>query len=261
MAVLKSVAPEVATSIASSSPVFHLVFSGFLNLADLRKAAGVLSLVSSLHRFEVLIALACGERSTFEIAASLEAFTPTDVGRAIRELHEANLVKPARREGRQNLYRLTETGHQLAVLLKYIVSTPQAASSSGIRPQVLALPAGDGATNPGEKPDDALDASARLLKAFGDPVRLRLLNLLSSGREVCICHLQKALGLPQTAVTRHLRHLANCRVVDVHKRGRWVYYRLSEAETQLHRSLLSALTSSPPGRDEAEPGDDPACGP
>ena len=44
----------------------------------------------------------------------------------------------------------------------------------------------------------ALDESTRTLKAFADPVRLRLLNLLSGERdEVCVCHLFDALGIPQ----------------------------------------------------------------
>ena len=41
---------------------------------------------------------------------------------------------------------------------------------------------------------DSLDLSVELYKAFADPVRLRLLNLLADG-EVCVCHLHEALEL------------------------------------------------------------------
>ena len=53
-------------------------------------------------------------------------------------------------------------------------------------------------TNPG------LDDSTSTLRAFADPVRLRLLNLLSDDRKICVCHLQEALELPQPTVSRHL---------------------------------------------------------
>ena len=44
---------------------------------------------------------------------------------------------------------------------------------------------------------DTLDYSVELFKAFADPVRMRLLNLLTEG-EVCVCHLHEALDLPQS---------------------------------------------------------------
>ena len=55
---------------------------------------------------------------------------------------------------------------------------------------------------------DPLDASVELFKAFADPVRLRLLNLLAEG-EVCVCHLHEALDLPQSTVSRHLAYLGS----------------------------------------------------
>ena len=72
-----------------------------------------------------------------------------------------------------------------------------------------------------------MNASARLLKAFADPVRLRLLNLLA-GREVCVCHLHEALGLPQPTVSRHLAYLRKAGLVVGRKDGLWVHYRLAE---------------------------------
>jgi len=53
---------------------------------------------------------------------------------------------------------------------------------------------------------EPLDVSIELFKAFADPVRLRLLNLLAEG-EVCVCHLHEALDLPQSTVSRHLAYL------------------------------------------------------
>ena len=92
---------------------------------------------------------------------------------------------------------------------------------------------------------DALAASTRLLKAFADPVRLRLLNLLSGEQEeVCVCHLHEALGLPQPTVSRHLAYLRKHGLLVGRKEGLWVRYRLAKPKAGLHRILLGCLDSS-----------------
>ena len=96
---------------------------------------------------------------------------------------------------------------------------------------------------PNIAPDTLVD-STRLLKAFADPVRLRLLNLLSGEREeVCVCHLHEALGLSQPTVSRHLAYLRRHGLVVGRKEGLWVYYRLAKAKAGLHRILLGCLDS------------------
>jgi ArsR family transcriptional regulator len=91
---------------------------------------------------------------------------------------------------------------------------------------------------------DPMDQSARLLKAFADPVRLRLLNLLADGREVCVCYLHGALDLPQPTVSRHLAYLRKHGVVAARKEGLWVHYRLARPATDLHRGLLICIATA-----------------
>src|SRR5271170_8083508 len=87
---------------------------------------------------------------------------------------------------------------------------------------------------------DPLDTSVELYKAFADPVRLRLLHLLSDG-EVCVCHLHEALDLPQSTVSRHLAYLRKRGLVLGRKQGLWVYYRLAKPAGELHRTLIGCL--------------------
>src|SRR5262245_22831699 len=87
---------------------------------------------------------------------------------------------------------------------------------------------------------DSLDESTKLIKAFSDPVRLRLLNLLGAG-EVCVCHLHSALELPQPTVSRHLAYLRKRGLVVGRKDGFWVYYRLAKPASELHRNLLECV--------------------
>jgi ArsR family transcriptional regulator, arsenate/arsenite/antimonite-responsive transcriptional repressor len=73
----------------------------------------------------------------------------------------------------------------------------------------------------------AVRAVSRLFKALGDETRLRIVALLSHG-ELCVCHLEQALGLSQPNVSRHLAVLRGAGVVDDRRDGNWVYYRLVE---------------------------------
>ena len=87
---------------------------------------------------------------------------------------------------------------------------------------------------------EPLDVSIELFKAFADPVRLRLLNLLAGG-EVCVCHLHEALDLPQSTVSRHLAYLRKRGLVVGRKEGLWVHYRLAKPAGELHRTLIGCL--------------------
>jgi ArsR family transcriptional regulator len=87
---------------------------------------------------------------------------------------------------------------------------------------------------------DTLGVAIELFKAFADPVRLRLLNLLADG-EVCVCHLHEALGLPQSTVSRHLAYLRKRGLVVGRKEGLWVHYRLAKPAGELHRNLIDCV--------------------
>ena len=96
-----------------------------------------------------------------------------------------------------------------------------------------------------QKPADTLEESTQTLKAFADPARLRLLNLLSGDRdEICVCHLVESLVLPQPTVSRHLAYLRKNGLVIGRKEGLWVYYRLAKPKTGLSRILLGCLDSA-----------------
>ncbi len=88
---------------------------------------------------------------------------------------------------------------------------------------------------------DDLKQSARLFRCFADPVRLRLLNLLAGGRDVCVHHLHEALQLPQPTVSRHLAYLRRHGVVVGRKEGLLVFYHLARPSSALRRMLLVCL--------------------
>lgn len=90
-------------------------------------------------------------------------------------------------------------------------------------------------------PEQAEDLS-RMFKALGDPVRLRLLSLITSAdREVCVCDLTSAIGLTGPTISHHLKVLREAGLVVADRRGTWVHY--SSRPEQLTR--LAALLECP----------------
>lgn len=74
--------------------------------------------------------------------------------------------------------------------------------------------------------DQAADL-AKVFKALGDPVRLRLMSMIASrgdGGEVCVCDLTPAFELSQPTISHHLKLLRQAGLIDCERRGTWVYY-------------------------------------
>ena len=86
---------------------------------------------------------------------------------------------------------------------------------------------------------------ADVYRALADETRLRILALLRDG-EVCVCHLQGSLRLPQPTISRHLAYLRKSRLVEARRDGVWMHYKLTAVQSpvvqQVIDSALHALT-------------------
>lgn len=90
--------------------------------------------------------------------------------------------------------------------------------------------------------DDVRHVS-RLFKALGDETRLKIVALLAHG-ELCVCHVEEALALSQPAVSRHLSVLRATGVVEAHRDGTWVYYRLARQPDDESERQLKAVVNA-----------------
>ena len=68
---------------------------------------------------------------------------------------------------------------------------------------------------------------AELFSALGDTSRIRIIGLLSHS-EMNVGQLADRVGLSQSAVSHHLRHLRQMRLVRTRKDGRHVFYHLDD---------------------------------
>jgi ArsR family transcriptional regulator len=87
---------------------------------------------------------------------------------------------------------------------------------------------------------DEAEKIAPVLKALGEPVRLRLMSLIAAhaGGEACVCDLNESFDLSQPTISRHLKILHDAGLLEREKRGVWVYYR---ARTEALGSLAALL--------------------
>ncbi len=81
-----------------------------------------------------------------------------------------------------------------------------------------------------------------VLKALADENRVRALMSLRAG-ELCACQIIELLGLAPSTVSKHIAILKQARLVDCHKEGRWMFYRLAKREASVEARKIAALVS------------------
>ncbi|MEC3910220.1 metalloregulator ArsR/SmtB family transcription factor [Sphingobium sp. CR2-8] len=81
-----------------------------------------------------------------------------------------------------------------------------------------------------------MHAALDIIRALGDPTRLRIMYLLRA-MELAVGEIAQVVGQSQPRVSRHVRILAEAGLVDRRKEGNWVFLRLGKA-----RSVAPFLT-------------------
>jgi DNA-binding transcriptional ArsR family regulator len=91
-------------------------------------------------------------------------------------------------------------------------------------------------------PAPAVEATARLFRALGDPGRLSVLLCLRDG-EACVSELAEALGDGLSTVSQRLRLLHADGLVSRRREGKHIYYGLADAHVAdlVGTSLAHAL--------------------
>ena len=75
--------------------------------------------------------------------------------------------------------------------------------------------------------EDIAAQVAELFSALGDTSRVRIIAALA-GDEMNVGALASAVGISESAVSHHMRHLRQMRLVRTRKEGRYVFYALDD---------------------------------
>lgn len=85
------------------------------------------------------------------------------------------------------------------------------------------------------------DVVAKYFRGLGDPIRLRILELLRDEGELSVGELVERLGLPQPQVSNHLACLRWCGFVEARREHRTVYNRIADERVAQMVELADAL--------------------
>lgn len=85
------------------------------------------------------------------------------------------------------------------------------------------------------------------LKASGEETRLRILALFKSG-ELTVTELVSVLRQSQPRISRHLRLLCEARLLERHREGTWIFYRIAEGSDQA--KLIKSIMEFCPYNDQ-----------
>ena len=81
-----------------------------------------------------------------------------------------------------------------------------------------------------------------LFKAFGDPTRLKIIDMISCG-ELCACVILEEFNITQPSLSHHMKILCDCGLVNGRKEGKWTYYSLDIKAVQNFKDVLSKITA------------------
>jgi ArsR family transcriptional regulator, arsenate/arsenite/antimonite-responsive transcriptional repressor len=96
------------------------------------------------------------------------------------------------------------------------------------------------APSAGENPALPAERIAAVAKALGEPLRVRIVDLLLRSEEpVCQCELIALYGIRQSLLSHHVRKLVDAGLVSVERRHRWAYYSISPGAFQELTEWLS----------------------
>jgi ubiquinone/menaquinone biosynthesis C-methylase UbiE len=89
-----------------------------------------------------------------------------------------------------------------------------------------------------------MDHLVTMLRAAGDPTRLRLLLLLRQA-ELTVSELVDIVGQSQPRVSRHLKLLTEAHLIERFKEGSWVFYRAADRGEGAELATAIAAIASP----------------
>ncbi len=77
---------------------------------------------------------------------------------------------------------------------------------------------------------DNLNFQAKIFKAIGHPLRLKILKMLVDG-ELCVCKLIDNVEFTQANLSQHLKILSNAGLIGKRKKGNFSYYRILDPKS------------------------------
>jgi ArsR family transcriptional regulator, arsenate/arsenite/antimonite-responsive transcriptional repressor len=95
---------------------------------------------------------------------------------------------------------------------------------------------------------------SQIFKALSDETRLTILGLIFRHGHLCVCEVERILGITQSKASRHLRYLRDAGVLEDEREGVIVNYRLPRAPGAELAAVLMLVRGLLAGREVPEAG-------
>ena len=88
---------------------------------------------------------------------------------------------------------------------------------------------------------EILEEKSDMLKTLGHPIRLSIVDILSSTEQLTVTEIYQTLGIEQAVASHHLRIMKSASSVKASKRGKNTFYKIADPQiTQLFQILFPA---------------------
>jgi ArsR family transcriptional regulator len=84
---------------------------------------------------------------------------------------------------------------------------------------------------------------ARISKALSDSTRLRIVEALSSSKEMYCGQLVEKCGLTPGTISHHLKILADANLIDTRRKGQFIYMRSRPETIRAYGQSLAKMTA------------------
>jgi ArsR family transcriptional regulator len=88
---------------------------------------------------------------------------------------------------------------------------------------------------------DSLKDLAAVFAGLSNEARLKMLYLLLTREELCVCDFVEALRITQSMASRHLRCLYHLGLVQDRRDATWMHYRIAHRLDPRRKAILRAL--------------------
>jgi ArsR family transcriptional regulator len=86
-----------------------------------------------------------------------------------------------------------------------------------------------------------METISPIFQSLNDESRLRILSLLLSEGELCVCDLVAVLQLPQSTVSRQISLLKSAGWLKDRRDGIWIFYSISTGLSPIQQFILPVL--------------------
>ncbi|MGO1368920.1 MAG: ArsR/SmtB family transcription factor [Senegalia sp. (in: firmicutes)] len=88
--------------------------------------------------------------------------------------------------------------------------------------------------------DERYIDNALMLKALGEPTRIKIFNMVSFG-ELCACELLEQFNITQPTLSYHMKILIEANLINSIKDGKWMKYSVNKESLKVLNDFFGNL--------------------